>query len=76
MSEKATKQRSGSGMPEALRKIVVSLKRRPQTIPLIVFVIAFCNIVLSVLICLISAKSKVLRTVFGIKSMGAGMKNV
>ena len=28
-------------MPEALRKIIVSLKRAPQTIPLIVFVIAF-----------------------------------
>ena len=28
-------------MPEFLRKIVVALKRRPQTIPLIVFGVAF-----------------------------------
>ncbi len=37
MSEK----KNGTGMPEFLRKIVVALKRRPQTIPLLVFVIAF-----------------------------------
>ena len=33
--------KNASHMPEFLRKIVVSLKRRPQTIPLVVFVIAF-----------------------------------
>ena len=35
------KQNNASHMPEALRKIIVSLKRRPQTIPLLVFVAAF-----------------------------------
>ena len=30
-----------SNMPEFLRKIVVALKRRPHTIPLVVFVLAF-----------------------------------
>ena len=35
------KQNNASHMPEFLRKIVVSLKRKPQTIPLVVFVIAF-----------------------------------
>lgn len=35
------KTNSSAGMPEFLRKIVVSLKRRPQTIPLLVFGIAF-----------------------------------
>ncbi|MBQ8074548.1 MAG: hypothetical protein IJ237_01045 [Oscillospiraceae bacterium] len=35
------KSKNASHMPEFLRKIVVSLKRKPQTIPLLVFVIAF-----------------------------------
>ena len=34
-------KKNASGMPEFLRKIVVALKRRPQTIPLLVFVLAF-----------------------------------
>jgi len=35
------KKNGSSTMPEFLRKIVVALKRRPQTIPLIVFGVAF-----------------------------------
>ena len=35
------KNNGSSTMPEFLRKIVVALKRRPQTIPLIVFGVAF-----------------------------------
>ncbi len=40
MSEKKNNS-SASTMPEFLRKIIVSLKRKPQTIPMLVFVIAF-----------------------------------
>lgn len=35
------KQQNGSNMPEFLRKLVVSLKRKPQTIALLAFLIAF-----------------------------------
>ena len=35
------KKNGGTNMPEFLRKIIVSLKRRPQTIPLIAFGVAF-----------------------------------
>ncbi len=41
MSDTTAKRQNAAGMPEFLRKIIVSLKRRPQTIPLLVFVIAF-----------------------------------
>ena len=41
MNDKAVKRQKASGMPEFVRKILVALKRRPQTIPLLVFAIAF-----------------------------------
>ncbi len=40
-----TKEKKGNGIfkgPEFLRKFVVSLKRRPQNVPLLIFIIAFC----------------------------------
>ena len=40
-----TKEKKGNGIfkgPEFLRKFIVSLKRRPQNVPLLIFIIAFC----------------------------------
>ena len=40
-----TKEKKGNGIfkgPEFIRKFIVSLKRRPQNIPLVVYIIAFC----------------------------------
>ena len=39
------KTKTGNGIfkgPEFLRKFIVSLKRRPQNVPLIIYIIAFC----------------------------------
>ena len=41
MSAQTTAGKTGSQMPEFLRKIVVSLKRKPQTIPLLALIAAF-----------------------------------